>query len=67
MKAVIVDGSGGADKLRYTDMDKPTAGAGQVLIRVHASGLNGADFLQREGNYSPPEGRPLIWLRIAKP
>jgi len=36
----------------------PQAGAGQVLVRVKAAGLNGADMLQRRGLYPAPPGSP---------
>ena len=36
----------------------PEPGAGQVLVRVRAAGLNGADILQRAGRYPAPPGAP---------
>jgi NADPH2:quinone reductase len=36
----------------------PEAGVGEVLVRVHAAGLNGADMLQRRGMYPAPPGSP---------
>jgi NADPH:quinone reductase len=36
----------------------PVAGAGEVLVRVRAAGLNGADMLQRRGSYPAPPGSP---------
>jgi putative PIG3 family NAD(P)H quinone oxidoreductase len=36
----------------------PEPGAGEVLVRVHAAGLNGADMLQVRGAYPPPAGVP---------
>jgi NADPH:quinone reductase len=36
----------------------PQAGVGEVLVRVHAAGLNGADMLQRRGMYPAPPGSP---------
>ena len=36
----------------------PEAGAGEVLVRVHAAGLNGADMMQRRGLYPAPPGSP---------
>jgi putative PIG3 family NAD(P)H quinone oxidoreductase len=36
----------------------PQPGAGEVLVRVRAAGLNGADLLQRAGHYPPPPGSP---------
>jgi NADPH:quinone reductase len=36
----------------------PEPGAGEVLVRVRAAGLNGADMHQRQGNYPAPPGSP---------
>ena len=36
----------------------PVPGAGQVLVRVRAAGLNGADMMQRRGLYPEPPGSP---------
>jgi putative PIG3 family NAD(P)H quinone oxidoreductase len=36
----------------------PAPGAGEVLVRVRAAGLNGADLLQRAGRYPAPPGVP---------
>jgi NADPH2:quinone reductase len=36
----------------------PVAQAGDVLVRVHAAGLNGADMMQRRGLYPAPPGAP---------
>jgi NADPH:quinone reductase len=36
----------------------PVPGAGEVLVRVRAAGLNGADMMQRRGLYPPPPGAP---------
>lgn len=41
-----------------TERPDPVAGAGELLVRVHAAGLNGADILQRKGAYPPPPGYP---------
>lgn len=38
------------------DRPDPVAGVGQVLVRVTAAGLNGADMMQRRGLYPPPPG-----------
>ena len=37
---------------------RPAAGAGEVLVRVRAAGLNGADMMQRRGLYPAPPGWP---------
>ena len=36
----------------------PVAGAGEVLVRVRAAGLNGGDMMQRRGLYPAPPGSP---------
>jgi NADPH2:quinone reductase len=51
--AVIVDG-----RLEIQERPDPVPGDGEVLIRVHASGINGADLMQRAGNYPPPHDAP---------
>lgn len=44
----------------------PTPGAGELLIRVSAAGLNRADLLQRKGLYPPPaDASPIMGLEVA--
>ncbi len=40
---------GGPDSVRIADLPTPVAGAGQVLVRVHAAGVNALDWKVREG------------------
>jgi NADPH2:quinone reductase len=40
------------------DHPDPEPGAGELLVRVRAAGLNGADMLQRKGAYPAPPGSP---------
>ena len=56
MQAVEISAFGAPDVLRLTQRPVPVAGAGEVLIRVHASGVNRPDVLQRSGAYPPPPG-----------
>jgi len=52
MKAAVFSEAGPArDVLRVTDIDQPTPGPGEVLVRVHASGVNPIDYkiMQRGG------------------
>jgi NADPH2:quinone reductase len=51
--AVIADG-----RLIVAERPDPVAGDGEVLVRVHAAGLNGADIMQAAGGYPPPPGVP---------
>ena len=60
MKAVLMDGFGGAEVLRWRDAAMPVPGHGQVLIEVVATTVNHADISQREGKYPPPPGESEI-------
>ena len=57
MRIITIDGgSGPAEALTQAERPDPTPGPGQVLIRVHAAGVNRPDLLQRIGAYPPPPG-----------
>jgi NADPH:quinone reductase len=45
-------------QLTVQEHPDPVPGAGEVLVRVRAAGLNGADMLQRRGLYPAPPGAP---------
>jgi NADPH:quinone reductase len=51
--ATIVDG-----ELVVREHPDPRPGAGEVLVRIRAAGLNGADMAQRRGSYPAPPGWP---------
>lgn len=54
MRAAIVrDG-----EVLVEERPDPTPGTGEVLVRVRAAGLNGADMMQRRGLYPAPPGSP---------
>src|SRR5204862_7135622 len=55
MRAVTIRESG---ELVVAERPDPEPGAGEVLVRVRAAGLNGADMLQRRGGYPAPPGSP---------
>jgi NADPH:quinone reductase len=66
MQAVEISAFGGPEVLRLTERPVPVAGAGEVLIRVSASGVNRPDVLQRTGNYPvPPGASDLPGLEVA--
>ena len=44
--------------LTVTERPDPEPGSHEVLVRVRAAGLNGADMLQRKGAYPAPPGSP---------
>ena len=53
MKAICINSSG---ELEPCDRPVPVPGAGEVLIKVAASGMNRADLLQVKGLHPPPPG-----------
>jgi NADPH:quinone reductase len=56
MKVIEIRSYGAPEVLVPADRPVPVAGAGEVLIRVRASGINRPDVLQRTGNYPVPPG-----------
>lgn len=52
MKAVVTTGNGGFDKLHYREVPMPELGAGEVLIKVLAAGVNNTEINTRLGWYS---------------
>lgn len=66
MKAVLIEAFGGADVLRVGEAERPSPGAGQVLVKVAATSVNRPDIVQREGNYPPPKGdSEILGLEVA--
>ena len=51
---------GGPEILAPVERPVPAPGAGELLIRVAAAGVNRPDLMQREGRYPPPPGAPSI-------
>jgi putative PIG3 family NAD(P)H quinone oxidoreductase len=57
---------GGPEVLVAASRPVPVPGAGEVLIRVAAAGVNRPDLLQRQGKYPPPPGASdVIGLEVA--
>ena len=66
MRAVQLHNFGGIEELFIGDVPKPARKKGEVLVKVHASALNRADLLQRQGKYPPPEGESdILGLEMA--
>ncbi|WP_115555409.1 NAD(P)H-quinone oxidoreductase [Xanthomonas campestris] len=67
MTAIAIrNGKGDADALHAVEQARPQRAPGQVLIRVHAAGINRPDLLQRAGHYPPPPGAPeTLGLEVA--
>ncbi len=61
MRAVVAEGAGGPDVLRIVERPRPEPGPGQILVRVHAAGVNRPDVMQRQGNYPPPPGASEVF------
>lgn len=65
MKAVRLHAFGGPEQLIYEDAPKPALKSGEVLVRVHAVGLNPPDWYLREGyKMLPPEWQPKVSFPI---
>jgi len=58
MRAAIITQPGGPEVLEIHVVEKPEPSGEQVRVRVHASGINRADLLQRAGGYPAPAGSP---------
>src|SRR6201987_2307877 len=56
MKAILVHEFGGPEVLKYEEVPTPKPGAGEVLVNVHAAGVNPYDTYMRTGTYAikPP-------------
>ena len=67
MPAIAIrDGAGPASSLHRVELPVPQPRSGEILIRVHAAGVNRPDLLQRAGHYPPPAGAPeTLGLEVA--
>jgi NADPH:quinone reductase len=60
MTLIEITTPGGPEVLKPRQVPVPTPGAGEILIRVHAAGVNRPDALQRAGKYPMKPGMSLI-------
>lgn len=60
MAAIDIATPGGPEVLQIVTRPVPVPLENEVLIRVHAAGVNRPDVLQRKGGYPPPPGAPSI-------
>ena len=66
MIAIAIETPGAPEVLKPVTMPRPVPGAGEILIKVEAAGVNRPDVLQRRGHYNPPPGAsPLPGLEVA--
>lgn len=56
MKAVVITKPGAPEVLQWIERPTPQPGLGEVLIQVHAAGVNRPDLAQRKGHYPAPPG-----------
>jgi NADPH:quinone reductase len=60
MTAIGIKAAGGPDMLVPEQRPVPTPGAGEILVKIAAAGVNRPDVMQRMGLYPPPPGAPDI-------
>ncbi|OTG83758.1 NAD(P)H-quinone oxidoreductase [Acinetobacter sp. ANC 4648] len=66
MQQIIIIEVGGPEKLGYETVAIPTMQVDEVLVKVHAFGINRPDILQRQGLYPMPKGvTPVPGLEVA--
>lgn len=66
MKAVVAPQPGGPEALQLVERPRLVPGEGEVLVLVHAAGVNRPDVMQRMGDYPPPPGAgDILGLEIA--
>jgi len=58
MKAIALKNAGPQYRLELAEALRPEPGAGEILIKIAAAGVNRADILQAHGAYPPPPGAP---------
>jgi NADPH:quinone reductase-like Zn-dependent oxidoreductase len=59
MKAIIINGYGGSDRLQLADRPEPSPAPGEVLVQVRAAAVNPVDWKIRRGDL-----RWILWLRF---
>lgn len=58
MRAIVLREHGGPEVMELRRVPRPVPAPGELLVRVHASGVNRADLSQRRGHYPAPPGWP---------
>jgi len=68
MNAIVISRPGGPEVLERRTLPRPRPALGEVLIRIHATGLNRSDIYSRKGSYGPmagPQGAEIPGLEVA--
>jgi NADPH:quinone reductase-like Zn-dependent oxidoreductase len=60
MRAIIAERPGGPEVLQLREVERPTPGATEILVRVHAAGINPTDWKSRSGGGLAGGAFPLI-------
>ena len=60
MRQIVTTANGGIEVLKVEETPDPQPKAGEVLVRVHAAGLNFADILARQGLYPDGPKKPCV-------
>ena len=60
MRVIIASPTGGPETLQLAMRPVPQMKSEEVLIKVSAAGVNGADMKERQGKYPVPPGAPDI-------
>jgi NADPH2:quinone reductase len=60
MTAIAIKSPGGPEMLVPEQRPLPKPGAGEILVKVAAAGVNRPDVMQRKGSYPPPPGAPDV-------
>jgi NADPH:quinone reductase-like Zn-dependent oxidoreductase len=68
MKAILVREFGSPDVLKLEEVPTPKPAAGEVLVRIHAAGVNPYDTYMRAGTHArkPPSKEGEVTLRVRK-
>jgi len=66
MRYIEISKYGGPEVMEIKEGQIPAPGKGEVLIKVHAAGVNRPDVMQRQGLYPPPPGAsPILGLEVS--
>jgi NADPH2:quinone reductase len=66
MRFINISEYGEPEVLEIKEGEAPDPAKGEVLIRVHAAGVNRPDVMQRQGRYAPPPGAsPILGLEVS--
>jgi NADPH:quinone reductase-like Zn-dependent oxidoreductase len=62
MRAAVIDGYGGSDRLVVREIERPEPGVGQLLVRVRAAGVNPLDWKMRRGEMRRVKPVKFPWV-----